>query len=73
MKQRLATEGPLELMKMLFTSKALFIAKINKFLFRVFSHVRKQLDKKAKVNLKIYDVKKWITNNQSMKFDQLMD
>ena len=58
---------------MLFTLKALFITEINKFLFSVFSLVRKWLDKKAKVNFKIYDVTKWITNSQSMKFGQLMD
>ena len=60
-------------MKMLFTLKALFITEINIFLFSVFSLVRKRLDKKAKVNFKIYDVTKWITNSQSMKFGQLMD
>ena len=60
-------------MKMLFTLKALFITEINIFLFSVFNLVRKRLDKKAKVNFKIYDVTKWITNSQSMKFGQLMD
>ena len=58
---------------MFFTLKALFITEINKFLFSVFSHVRKRLDKKAKVNFKIHDVTKWIRNSQSMKFGQLMD
>ena len=58
---------------MFFTLKALFITEINKFLFSVFSHVRKRLDKKAKVNFKIYDVAKWKTNSRSMKFGQLMD
>ena len=57
---------------MLFTLKALFITEINKFLFSVFSLVRKWLDKKAK-NFKVYDATKWITNSQSMKFGQLMD
>ena len=58
---------------MLFTLKALFITEINEFLFSVFIHVRKRLDKKAKVNFKIHDVTKWIRNSQSMKFGQLMD
>ena len=63
LRQLLATESPLKLMKMLFTLKALFITEINIFLFSVFSLVRKRLDKKAKVNFKIYDVTKWITNS----------
>ena len=58
---------------MFFTLKALFITEINKFFFSVFSHVRKRLDKKAKMNFKIYDITKWITNSQSMKSGQLMD
>ena len=58
---------------MLFTLKALFITEINEFLFSVFSHVRKRLDKKAKVNFKTYDLTKWITNSQSMKLGQLVD
>ena len=58
---------------MFFTLKALFITEINTFFFSVFSHVRKRLDKKAKMNFKIYDITKWITNSQSMKSGQLMD
>ena len=58
---------------MFFNLKVLFITEINKFLFSVFTHVRKRLDKKAKVNFKIYDVTKWTTNSQSMNFSQLMD
>ena len=63
LRQLLATESPLKLMKMLCTLKALFITEINIFLFSVFSLVRKWLDKKAKMNFKIYDITKWITNS----------
>ena len=38
------------------TLKAIFICKIFKFLFWLFGHVRKRLDKKTKVNFKLYDV-----------------
>ena len=52
-----------------------------------FGHVGKRLDKKPKVNLKIYNVAIWLTNNyhthiaqylrskgyQTMKFGQLME
>ena len=36
--------------------KALFVRKIFKFLSRIFGHVGKQSDNKAKINFKIYDV-----------------
>ena len=39
--------------------KALFIFEIFTFLSWLFGHVEKQLDKKAKVNFKIYDVTDW--------------
>ena len=39
-----------------FILKALFILKISKFFFWLFSHVEKRLDQKYKVNFKIYDV-----------------
>ena len=38
-----------------FTSKALFVLKIIKFLSWLFGHVAKRLDKKDKVNFKFYD------------------
>ena len=38
-----------------FMLKALFVFKIFKFLSRLFGHVVKQLDKKAKINFEIYD------------------
>ena len=70
-----------------FTSKALFVLKIFKFLSRLFGHVAKRLDKKDKVNFKFYDVTAWLTtnfnthiaqifrskSNQTMKFGQLIE
>ena len=44
-----------------FTLKALFVLEI--FLPRLFSHVEKRFDKKAKVNFKTYDVTDWTTNS----------
>ena len=48
-----------------FTLKALFILKIFEFLSWLFGYVRKRFEKKAKVNLEIYDVTNWKTNNYS--------
>ena len=46
-----------------FYLKALFIFEIFQFMFWIFGHVGKRLDKKAKVNFNIYDVTNWVTNN----------
>ena len=46
-----------------FTLKSLFVYEIFPFLSWVFGHIGKRLDKKAKVNLKIYGVTNWNTNN----------
>ena len=46
-----------------FTSKAVFLIKIFKFLSSLFDQVAKQLDKKDKINFKFYDVTAWLTNN----------
>ena len=46
-----------------FTSKALFILKVFKFLSCFFDHVAKQLDKKDQINFKFYHVAAWLTNN----------
>ena len=46
-----------------FTLKALFVLEILKFLPCLFGYVEKWLDKKVKVNFKIYDVKFWETND----------
>ena len=43
-----------------FTSKALFVLKIFKFLSWLFSHVKKQLDYKGKVDLKFNDITAWL-------------
>ena len=61
----LATESTLKMMKnaFCFTSKALFVIKIFKFLSWPFGHVAKLLDKKDKVNFKFYDVIAWLINN----------
>ena len=61
----LATERPLKIMKnaFYFTSKALFVLKLFKFLPSLFGHVAKRLDKKDKVNFKFYDVTGWLRNN----------
>ena len=70
-----------------FTSKALFVLKIFKFLSRLFGHVAKRLDKKDMVNFKFYDVTAWLANNhntqlsnisrskgnQTMEFGQLIE
>ena len=65
LRQFLATESPLRMMKdaFCFTSKALFVLKIFKFLSGVFGHVSKQLDYKDKINFKFDDVTAWLTNN----------
>ena len=67
LRQFLSTESPLKMMKnaFYFTSKALFILKIFKFLSWLFGHVAKRLDKKVKVVFKFYDVTAWLTNNRT--------
>ena len=53
LRQILATESPLRMMKnaFYFTFTALFVCDIFQFLFCIFVHVRRNLDKKGKVNL----------------------
>ena len=65
LRQLLAAESPLKLMKnaFYFTSKALFVLKIFKFLSWLLGHVAKRLDKKGKVNFKFYKVTNWLTSN----------
>ena len=48
-----------------FTSIALFILKIFKFLSWLFKHVAKRLDKKDTANFKFYDVAAWLRNNRN--------
>ena len=65
LRQFLATESPLKIMKNVFyfTLKAFFVPKIFKFLSWFFGHVVKLLDYKDKANFKIHDVTTWLTNN----------
>ena len=58
LRQFLATESPLKMMKNVFyfNLKALFVLKVFKFLSGLFSYVGNQLDKLDKVNFKTYDV-----------------
>ena len=65
LRQNLAAENPLKMMKnaFYFTSKSLFVLKIFKFLSCLFDRVAKRLDKKDKVNFKFYDVTAWLTIN----------
>ena len=65
LRQILATESSLKMMKnaFYFTSKALFVLKIFKFLYWVFGHEAKQLDNKDRVNFKFYDFTAWLTKN----------
>ena len=67
LKQFLATESPSKMMKnaFYFTSKALFVLKIFKFLSSLFGHVTKRLDMKDKVNSKFYNVTGWLANNRN--------
>ena len=46
-----------------FTIKTIFVLEIFKLLFWLFGHVGKRLDKKAKVNFKIYEVTNLVTGN----------
>ena len=58
-----------------FTLKALFLLKIFKFLYfciDFYGHLGKQLDKKTKVNFKIYDIKNWEINNYNVHFTQYL-
>ena len=46
-----------------FMLKSLFVFEIFTFLSCLFGYAEKQLDKKALVSFKIYDVTDWTTNN----------
>ena len=43
--------------------KALFVLEMFKFLVKLFGYVEERFDEKTKVNLKIYDITDWTTNN----------
>ena len=61
----LANESPLKVMKIVFyfIIKALYVLKIVRFLSWIFGQVEKLFDQKDQVDLKIYDVTTWETNN----------
>ena len=63
LRQFLAADSPLKMMKnaFYFTSKALFVLKI--FKSWLFGHISKRLDWKDKVNFTFHDVTTWLTNN----------
>ena len=75
LRQFLPTGTPLEMMKNVFyfTSKALFVLKIFKFLSWPFGHVSKGLDIKDKVNFKFYDVTARLTNNRNTHISQYLE
>ena len=75
LKQFLAAESPLKMMKndFCFTSKALLVLKIFKFLSRLFGHIVKRLDKSDKNNFKFYDVADWLTNNCNTNIAQYLE
>ena len=66
LRQFLATESPLKMMRstFYFTSKALFVVKVFKFLSWLFSHVAKRFEKKDKVSFKFYDVTALLKSNR---------
>ena len=65
LRQFLAIEIPSKMMKnaFYFTSRALSVLNIFKFLCCLFGHVAKQVGEKDKINVKFYDVTAWLTNN----------
>ena len=75
LRQFLATESPLKIMKNIFyfTSKAIFVLKIFKFLSRLFGCVAKRLDKRDQVTFKFYDVTAWLINNRNTHISQYFE
>ena len=65
LKQFLASENSLKMTKNVFviSSKLISFLRYLKFYPDFCAHVEKRPDKKVKINLKIYDVKAWETNN----------
>ena len=73
--QFLAAKSPFKIMKnaFYFTSKALFVLKIFKFLAWLFGHVSKRPDQKDRVNFKLYDATAWLTNNCNIHKTQYLE
>ena len=71
----LAHESPLKMMKnaFYFTSNALFVLKIYKFLSWFLGHAAKRLDKKNKFNFKFYDVASCLRNNYNTHIGQYLE
>ena len=59
-------ESPLKFLNnsLYFILKALVVLKIFNFCLDFFIHVGKQLNKKDKVNFKIYDIRSWKIHNK---------
>ena len=55
-----------------FLLKTLFDLEIFTFLSLVFGYVENQLDKKAMINLKTYDITDWTTNNYNTYIPQYL-
>ena len=74
LRQFLTTKSPLKMMKnaFYFTSNALFVLKMFKFLSSFFGNVSKRLDSDDKVNFKSYDVTAWLTNNRNTHIAQYL-
>ena len=64
LRQFLAAESLLKMIQSAFYfMSAVLVLKIFKFLFWIFGHAAKRLDKKDKFNFKFYDITAWLTNN----------
>ena len=75
LRQFSATESPLKMMKnaFYFSSKFFSFSRYLTFYLDFFGPVAKQLDQKGKVNLKIYDVTDWLTNNCNTHIAQYLE
>ena len=75
LRQFLATESPLRMLKNVFyfTLKTLLVLEIFRFLSWIFGYVEKWFDYKDKVNFKIYDVTTWLANNFNTHINQYFE
>ena len=55
-----------------FMLKAVFVFEIFTFLSRLFAYAEKRLDKKAKVNFRIYGLTDWTTNGCNTRITQYL-
>ena len=70
LRQFLATESSLKMMRNAFY---FFVLKIFKFLSWLFGHVARRVDKEDKVNFKFYDVPAWLTNSRNTHIAQYFE